>query len=71
MVKNVPCNAENVGSILGQGTKIPQAVEQLSPCATASEPTGHNDSLWAANERATGHSDDPACFSEDLMQPNI
>ena len=53
VVKNLPCNAENVGSILGQGTKIPQAVEQLSPCATTSEPTCHNYSLWAANKRVT------------------
>ena len=27
-----------MGSIPGQGTKIPQAVEQLSPCATTTEP---------------------------------
>ena len=30
MVKNLPCNAGDVGSIPGQGTKIPQAAEQLS-----------------------------------------
>ena len=37
MVKNLPCNAANMGSISGQGTKIPQAVRQLSLCATARE----------------------------------
>ena len=31
VAKNPPCNAEDVGSIAGQGTKIPCAVEQLSP----------------------------------------
>ena len=31
MVKNLPSNTEDVGLILGQGTKIPHTVEQLSP----------------------------------------
>ena len=31
MVKNLPCNAENVGLIPGWGTKISHAAEQLSP----------------------------------------
>ena len=31
MVKNLPCNA---GSIPGRGTKIPHAMEQLSPPTT-------------------------------------
>ena len=34
VVKNLPCNAEDMGSISGQGTKIPHAVEKPSPCAT-------------------------------------
>ena len=34
MVKNLPSNAEHVGSIPGQKTKIPLAVGQLSPGAT-------------------------------------
>ena len=38
MVKNLPCNAEDLGSILGHGTKIPHATEQLSPSITAAEP---------------------------------
>ena len=33
MVKNLPSNAGDVGSIPGRGTKIPHAVGQLSPCA--------------------------------------
>ena len=37
MVKSLPCNAGDVGSIPGWGTKIPHAAEQLSPCATTTE----------------------------------
>ena len=33
MVKSLPCNAGDVGSIRGQGTKIPHAAGQLSPWA--------------------------------------
>ena len=33
VVKNPPSNAGDVGSILGQGTKIPHALEQLRPDA--------------------------------------
>ena len=32
VVKNLPCNAGEVILSLGQGTKIPHAVGQLSPC---------------------------------------
>ena len=42
VVKNPPDNARDLGSIPGQGGKIPHATEQLSPCATATEPTCHN-----------------------------
>ena len=42
MVKNSPANAGDVGSIPGQGTKIPRAVEQISLCAVTREPTRHN-----------------------------
>ena len=42
MVKNLPCNARDMGSIPGQRTKIPHAVGQPSPCATSSEATGHS-----------------------------
>ena len=36
-VENLSSNAGDVGSISGQGTKIPYAVEQLSSCATPRE----------------------------------
>ena len=37
IVKNLPCNAGDVGSVPGQGTKIPLAPGQLSPQATTRE----------------------------------
>ena len=37
MVRNPPCDAGDIGSIPGPGTKIPPAAEQLSPCTTTGE----------------------------------
>ena len=37
VVTNPPANAGDVGSIPGQGTEIPHASGQLSPCAITSE----------------------------------
>ena len=37
MVKNLPANAGDMGSIPKSG-KIPRAAEKLSPCATTAEP---------------------------------
>ena len=39
VVKNMPSNAGDTGSIPGQGTKIPHAMGQLerSPCTAAKE----------------------------------
>ena len=42
VVKNPPWNAEDTGSVAGQGTKIPHAVEQLSWHAITTEPTLQN-----------------------------
>ena len=42
VVKNLPCNSGDAGSIPGQGTKIPHAVEQLSPLSTTAELMHHN-----------------------------
>ena len=39
VVKNLSCNAEDVGSVPGQGTKIPHASELLSLWATTKDPT--------------------------------
>ena len=49
VVKNLPYNAGDVGSIPGWGTKIPHAVEQLSLRATATE--GHMTHLHVPTER--------------------
>ena len=38
VVENLPCEVEDVCSIPDQGTKIPHATGQLSPCATSTEP---------------------------------
>ena len=38
MVKNLPSNAGDAGSIPGLGTKIPHATGQLSPRAATTEP---------------------------------
>ena len=38
VVKNLPSNAEDAGSIPGWGTKIPYAAGQLSPHAATTEP---------------------------------
>ena len=37
MVKYPPSNAGDAGSSPGQGTKIPHAAGQLSPCAATTE----------------------------------
>ena len=37
VVKNLPCNVEDVGWITGRGTKIPQATGQLSPNTETTE----------------------------------
>ena len=37
MVKNLPCKAEDVGPIPGQGTRIPHAMEKLGPSAATPE----------------------------------
>ena len=42
VVENLPSNAGDTGSIPGQGTKIPHAAGQLSPCTATNEPTHSN-----------------------------
>ena len=37
VVENPPCKSEDKGLILGQGTKIPYASEQLSPHTASTE----------------------------------
>ena len=50
VVKNLPSNSRDTGSIPGQGTKIPHAAGQLSLHATTTEPACHNyraHALWS------------------------
>ena len=42
VVKNLPCNSEDAGSIPGWETKIPHALEQLSSRTRTTESTHHN-----------------------------
>ena len=42
VVKNLPFNAGNTGSIPGLGTKIPHASETLTLSATNRDPAHHN-----------------------------
>ena len=48
-VKNLPCNAEDIGSIPGQGTKSPHAMEWLSLPATTREPMHKNENPTSHN----------------------
>ena len=62
MVKNLPSNAREVGSIPGWGTKIPHAKGQLSPCATTTK-------LARLNERAcVPQITEPTCSGACLPQ---
>ena len=42
MVKDLPSNAGEMGSVPGQETKIPHAMGQISLHAGTTEPTGHD-----------------------------
>ena len=41
VIKNLPSNAGDAGSIPGRGTKIPHAVGQLSPHAATTKHASH------------------------------
>ena len=80
MVKNLPSNAGDVGSIPSRGTKIPRAVGQLSPRATTTELTRLQERAHApwspcaklerenphatAREKPTQHNDELACLKK-------
>ena len=42
VVKNLPCNSGDIGSISGQGAKILHATEQQSLHAAITKPKCHN-----------------------------
>ena len=39
MVRNLPSNSGDAGSIPGQGTKVPHATGQISQCAKLEKPS--------------------------------
>ena len=51
MVKNPPCNARDVGSILGQRIKIPHSMKQLSPRATTRHSVCHKERSHVTQQR--------------------
>ena len=53
VVKNMPHNAGDVNSTPGQGTKVPHAMERLSPSTTGRESVCCKDPAWC--------SEDPGC----------
>ena len=62
MVKNLPSSGGDTILILGQGTKIPHAVGQLSLSAAAREPMPRDH--WACEPQL----EKPSCCSEDPVQ---
>ena len=41
VIRNTPCKAGDAGFTLVGRTKIPHTLEQLNPCAAATEPVPH------------------------------
>ena len=56
VVKSLPGSAGDMGSVSGQGTKIPHAMEQLS--------------LWASTRQTTHHTKNSTWCSEDPLCSN-
>ena len=62
-VKNLPSNAGNVGSVLGRGTKIPPATEQLTHVLQLLSPHSRTQALHLDK------GEEPAHCSEGPAQP--
>ena len=62
VVKNPLCNAEDSGSILGEGTKFSHSIEKLSLHAVTTEPM-HSGAHKLQLEKLE-------CCNKDAMQPN-
>ena len=62
MVKNPPCNAEDIGSNPGPGIKIPHVGEQLSPqVTTTGARASHLESPFAAAKDPARCNEEPVC----------
>ena len=70
-VKNLPCNADDVGFIPGWGTKISHTSDQLSPhIETTETQVSQLESLWISHERAHVHNEDLVCCNWDPTGPD-
>ena len=67
VVRNPPSNAEDVGSIPGQGTKIPHAAGQLSPCTATTEPACSG-ALGSQLESPPAATTEPECSGDCVSQ---
>ena len=65
MVKNPPANAGDKGLIPAWSGKIPHAAEQLSPCATTTEPVLYNPCA-TTTEASEPQLPKPACLEPVL-----
>ena len=52
VVRNLPCNAGDLSSIPGQGTRIPRAAGQLGWQVATTEPVLHKQSLCIVLKRS-------------------
>ena len=52
VVKNLPCDARDMISIPGRGTKIPYASEQLNPRGATTEPMPGNENSCMMQQRS-------------------
>lgn len=69
VLKNMSCNAGDTGSVPGQKTKFPHAVEQFSPHATTAESV-HSGGHVPCLGRLCTPVKAPAGPSEDLTHHN-
>ena len=70
VVKNLPCNAGDIGSIPGQGAKILHATEQLSLHAATTKPEPHTRESVRRKGRPRMTQPNPVCRNYDQKQPN-
>ena len=75
MVKSLPSNAGDMGSIPGQGTKLPNAARLPSPRPTTTEPRqpllqtlNALDPVCPFKKNTTCDSKDPECGNDDPTQ---
>ena len=67
VVRNPPSNAGDVGSIPGQGARIPHATGHLGPCATTAEPV-HSRARTPQLERLHAATTEPVCSGAHMPQ---